>query len=110
MAWVTVPSPVAMSPAIQTLGRSGTIDRSADCPSASRSASQGMLLVRPVTTGRRRPLASGSPSSTSASSSDCTRPSPPTRTGWRWRRSFTPSATASSISGPMAGISLRPRR
>ena len=43
------------------------------CPSASSTVSHSSVEVRSVTTGRRRPLASGGPGSTSARSTDVSR-------------------------------------
>ena len=82
-------------------------------PMAGKTQSASMSNSEPVTgTGRRRPLASGSPSSIRMQVTRCTRPCPSlwTATGLVSSSRRTPSFSMSSISAGWAGISLRLRR
>ena len=82
-------------------------------PSAMMTRSAAIASVSPVATGRRRPEASGSPSSMTSSTVPETKPvasSPRNSRGERSTRSAMPSSSACSSSSTRAGISLWVRR
>ena len=135
MAWMTVWAPRTASPPAKTLGSSVCSTRSATamvrhrvrlmpcsslvpsslgyCPMAAMTWSHSTMNSEPSTgTGRRRPEASGSPSSMRTHSIPHVVPpsSVTTRTGATSSSSLTPSSSASSTSVWWAGISLRERR
>ncbi len=87
-------------------------DKSASWPMAGITASHGTMNSEPlISMGRRRPLASGSPSSIRVHSIPVTLPfSPMTRFGATRNSIRTPSSNASSISSGDAGISARDLR
>ena len=85
----------------------------AEFPKAMITRSAGTVSVRPVATGRRRPEASGSPSSITSSTAARTKwvaSSPRNSLGERSVASCTPSSRACSNSSTRAGISSWVRR
>ena len=135
MAWTTVWAPSTQSPPANTLGSSvcsvqsstwtvrqrvWAMPCSSPAPSSSGNWPMALMIWSHSTTnsessmgtGRRRPEASGSPSSMRIISMPCTLPasSVSTRTGATCRTRRTPSSSASSTSVWWAGISLRERR
>ncbi len=80
-------------------------------PNAMMTLSAGMISSLPATsTGTRRPLASGGPSSVVTTLTPSTLPLPTMATGWRLNRNCTPSSRALATSRRLPGMLASSRR